>query len=153
MPSEENSFVREVSVVMKNDGRSGAAVPDPWEIPFSEAERKAAREWRERLRAAEEKYREALRDAESDRGRRKAILEAISDEVGPVPEMYNMTAATMTPLIAALVRIDEEKRKMAARPAALQFAGTARRTGLWVCSRCGRRNTGNFCSECGAKRP
>lgn len=146
---------------MKRDGRDEAAVPpercasDPygWMAPYSEADQRDAAEWRERLKAAQEKYREALRDAESDPERTRAILRTISGEVGPVPEMLNMTMAAMTPLIAALIRIDEEKKRGVYRPAPQEPVEIVRRGGIWKCSGCGRGNRGNFCSECGAKRP
>lgn len=146
---------------MKRDGRDEAAVPlescssgpDGWMVPYSEADQREAVEWRERLKAAEERYRDALRDAKSDPERMRAILYTISGEVGPVPEMLNITMAAMTPLIAALVRIDEEKKNGVFRPAPQEPAGIVRRGGFWICSGCGRGNRGNFCSECGAKRP
>ncbi len=143
MKMEEN---RKEAVSSESSGFSA----DGWRAPYSVADQQEAEAWRERLREAEEKYRDAL----SDPDRRDDALRTVSGEVGPVPEMVRITiAASMMPIIAALMRIDDEKKKEAAWPAPLRPLGKAAPAGKWVCPCCGEENGGRFCTECGTKRP
>lgn len=54
------------------------------------------------------------------------------------------------------MRRDDEQRQ-AAQPAqqaqTMQQPQAAPAAGLWKCTACGHENTGNFCGECGAKKP